>query len=153
MTVAGVLPRAVPLTEDDARELLAKGILPLSQALGPTRLAKVIGCNEKTVRAARDEQTTLSLDTAFNLLLADPTALNPLLRHFGLHAVAIDTDEDAAFDEVARHASEFTHVYLAARDPRGPGGDQFSHCERRRLRDVMSRMARPLLALLHRRSA
>lgn len=80
---ADVRPPVIPLTEQDARHLLAAGLLNPVHNQGPTRIGLTIGCDEKTVRKARDKQTTLRLDLAFNTLLADPAALNALLAHYG----------------------------------------------------------------------
>jgi hypothetical protein len=80
---SAVLPPVAPLTEQDARHLLAAGLLKPVHEQGPTRVGLTIGCNEKTVRSARDEQTTLRLDLAFNTLLADPASIDALLAHYG----------------------------------------------------------------------
>jgi hypothetical protein len=95
-----VLPFAQPLTELDARELLGKSLLSLCSDRGPTRVGLSIGCDEKTVRNARDEKSTLRLDFALNLLGIASTAFDPALNHFGLRAVPkgsrCDTDSDRA---------------------------------------------------------
>jgi hypothetical protein len=83
MTQRGnVPPPIVPLTELDARELIAKPLLSACSEYGPTRVATAIGCDEKTVRNARDEKSTLRLDLAFNLLALDGSALDGVLSHF-----------------------------------------------------------------------
>lgn len=77
------LPAILPLTEQEARHLLAEGLLKVVHDQGPTRVALTIGCqDEKTVRRARDGTTTLRIDFVFNALLADENALSPLLEHF-----------------------------------------------------------------------
>lgn len=86
-----VRPPVALLTEDDARELLAKPLRALCQDHGPTRVAKALGgIDEKTVRNARDEKSTLCLDTAANLLSLDPYALDGFLAHFGRRSVPAD---------------------------------------------------------------
>lgn len=87
-----VRPNIAPLTEQEARHLLAAGLLAPVYEHGPTRVALTIGCDEKTVRKARDEQTTLRLDLAFNALLADPCALDKLLAHYGYRRAAAHAD-------------------------------------------------------------
>ncbi len=83
-----VRPPVALLTEDDARELLAKPLRALCQEHGPTRVAKALGgVDEKTVRNARDEKSTLCLDTAANLLSLDPHALDGFLAHFDRRSV------------------------------------------------------------------
>src|SRR3546814_20157288 len=74
-------PPIVPLTEYDARELLSKPLVDLGAEHGPTRVAGSVGCDEKTIRNARDEKSTLRLDFASNLLALDGRALDPILNH------------------------------------------------------------------------
>lgn len=94
-----VRPNGMPMTETDARELLAKSLLRVCADHGPTRVGAIIGCDEKTVRNARDETTTLKLDTALNLLAIDGEALEPFLERFGRRSVpagsVCDTDDRA----------------------------------------------------------
>lgn len=93
-----VRPPVVPLTELDARELLARPLLALTQRLGPQRVAKAAGCNEKTIRNARDEKSTLRLDYVANLLLLDPAALDAVLGHYGRRSVPTDSTCDTDTD-------------------------------------------------------
>lgn len=92
-----VLPSATPFTDDDVREIIRGVLLPLCSDMGPTRVANALtGVEERTVRRARDEQTTLCLDTAANLLRLDPLAFDGFLarverRSVPMHAVC-DTD-------------------------------------------------------------
>lgn len=95
---SAVRPLVALLTEDDARELLARPLRKLCSEHGPTRVAKALGgVDEKTVRNARDERSTLCLDTAANLLALDPHALDGFLGHFGRRSVPADAicDVDA----------------------------------------------------------
>src|SRR3546814_8605667 len=78
---SNVRPPIVPLTEYDARELLSKPLVDLCAEHGPTRVAGSVGCDEKTIRNARDEKSTLRLDFASNLLALDGRALDPNLNH------------------------------------------------------------------------
>src|SRR3546814_8909093 len=80
---SNVRPPIVPLTEYDARELLSKPLVDLCAEHGPTRVAGSVGCDEKTIRNARDEKSTLRLDFASNLLALDGRALDPILNHYG----------------------------------------------------------------------
>ena len=90
-----VLPPVLPLTVDDAREKLAPVLRRVCSNHGPKKVAKYIGgCDEKTVRDARDEKSTLRLDYAANLLLLDGTALDGLLNHFGRGSHPIGTGGD-----------------------------------------------------------
>ncbi len=97
MTVA-VRPPVALLTEEDAREILSRPLRALCSDHGPTRVAKALGgIDEKTVRNARDERSTLCLDTAANLLSLDPHALDGFLAHYGRRSVPADAicDTDA----------------------------------------------------------
>jgi hypothetical protein len=87
-----VRPPVEALTEADARHLLAAGLLKPTHEHGPTRVALKLGCDEKTVRKARDKDTTLRLDYAWNTLLACPHALNPLAAHFGFRLAPLEPE-------------------------------------------------------------
>lgn len=93
MTDARVRPPVDPLTEQEARHLIAEGLLRPCQDLGPTKVGLRIGCDEKTVRKARDQQTTLRVDHSWNALLASEHALDPLAAHYGYKLVRIDAGE------------------------------------------------------------
>jgi hypothetical protein len=90
-----VRPNVDPLTEADARHLLAEGLLRPCQDHGPTRVALKIGCDEKTVRKARDKDTTLRLDYSWNALLANPCALDALAAHFGFRLAPLEAPRTA----------------------------------------------------------
>ena len=86
-----VLPPALPITVEDAREILAKPLLSLCSEHGPTAVARAIGgCEDKTVRDARDEKSTLRLDYAANLLLLDGTAFDGFLARVHRRSVPMD---------------------------------------------------------------
>jgi len=94
MTSKRVRPPVEPLTEQDARHLIAEGLLRPCQDYGPTRVALKIGCDEKTVRKARDKETTLRVDYSWNALIPNPRALEPLAAHFGLKLVPLDAAQN-----------------------------------------------------------
>ena len=85
-----VLPPVLAITEEDAREDLSRTLLRLCSEHGPKKVAKNAGCDEKTIRNARDEKSTLRIDSVFNLLLMDETALDPLLARFGRRTTAVE---------------------------------------------------------------
>ncbi len=78
-----VRPNSQRLTDEDARHLLADGLLRFCHREGPARVGLIAGCDEKTIRRARDEKTTLKLANALNLLDGDPHALDALLAAKG----------------------------------------------------------------------
>lgn len=88
-----VRPPVKPLTEQEARHLLAGGLLAPCHESGPTRVGLTIGCDEKTVRKARDEETTMRLDLSWNALLVNENALDGLAAHFGKKLVNRDAGE------------------------------------------------------------
>lgn len=73
-----VRPNSKALTDGDARHLLAFGLLRACHQHGPSRVALAIGCDEKTVRRARDEESTLGLACSWNLLDVDIHALDAI---------------------------------------------------------------------------
>lgn len=85
-----VPPPVRPLTEDDYRHLVAEGLLRPTHDQGPTRVGLTIGCDEKTVRGARDKRSTLRGDLQWNLLLVDEHALDPLAARFRKRLVDMD---------------------------------------------------------------
>lgn len=88
---SNVLPSAIPMTVEDAREILADPLRSLCSDHGPTAVARSIGgCEDKTVRDARDEKSTLRLDYAANLLLLDGTAFDGFLARVGRRSVPMD---------------------------------------------------------------
>jgi hypothetical protein len=120
-----VRPPVRRLTDSDARHLLADGLLRSCHAHGPARVALETGCDEKTIRRARDEETTLKLACAFNLLDIDPHALDALAAAKGVMLVPLI---DAAPDFISA-ASATIHQLAEARSPDSPGGHLVTDCE------------------------
>jgi hypothetical protein len=83
------------LTDNDVRDLVSPELISMCATDGPSRVAIDIGCEEKTVRRARDKETTLKANTTFNLLARNGAALDPILAHFGRRSMAVD---DVAID-------------------------------------------------------
>lgn len=86
---SNVRPQATALTDIDARHLLADGLLRTCHVHGPSRVALATGCDEKTIRRARDEESTLGLACAFNLLDIDDHALDALIAAKGFMLVPL----------------------------------------------------------------
>lgn len=129
MSTSPVCPPVTLLTDDDVRELLAKPIRKLCSDHGPTRVAKSLGLTdaaEKTIRRARDEQTTLCLDTAANLLSLDPHALDGFLMHFGRRSVPVDA---VCTSDPLPAMTGAVHKLVIAASPTSPGGSELSRCE------------------------
>lgn len=93
MTDNRVRPNRPKVTGDDARHLLADGLIRACHDHGPARVALEIGCDEKTVRRARDKESTLGLACVVNLASYHPSALNSLFAAVGLKLVEIDGGE------------------------------------------------------------
>jgi len=49
-----VLPRITTRTEADTRHALARDLIRICHEVGPQRVGLTIGCDEKTIRNARD---------------------------------------------------------------------------------------------------
>lgn len=84
-----VRPNSRKLTDADARHLLADGLLRACHREGPSRVALEAGCDEKTIRRARDEESTLNLACSWNLLDIDPHALDALAAAKGVMLVPL----------------------------------------------------------------
>jgi hypothetical protein len=88
-----VRPSVRRLTDSDARHLLAEGLIRVCHAVGPSRVALEIGCDEKTVRRARDKDSTLGLACTTNLAAYEMGALADLYAAVGLKLVPLDRGE------------------------------------------------------------
>jgi hypothetical protein len=94
-------PNIPKLTDTDVRHLLADGIVRAcgkpntigGGTIGPSRVGMAIGCDEKTVRRARDQESTLGLACAVNLLDVDPSALDALLAAKGFVLTPLPREE------------------------------------------------------------
>lgn len=123
---SNVLPAVTAITEDDAREALAESLRALCSENGPTRVGRAIGCDEKTVRNARDETSTLRLDLVANLLLLDGAALDPILARFNRRSVPIDA---TCSSDALPAMTGAVHKLVVATLPGSPDGTAVSRCE------------------------
>lgn len=115
-----VRPPVMRLTDADARHFLSAGLIRACHTHGPKRVGLASGCDEKTIRRARDEDSTLSLDLALNVLDIDEHVFDELLgaKGFALHKLA---GQKSAIDIIPA-AGAAIHRIGMARDPSGPGG-------------------------------
>lgn len=115
-----VLPSVTPLTVEDARELLAPSLIKVCGEHGPTRVGVAIGgADEKTVRDARDEKSSLSLHYAANLLRLDGTAFDPFLACVGRRSVPIDA---VCNTDALPAMTGAVHRLVVASSPTSPAG-------------------------------
>jgi hypothetical protein len=114
---SNVRPHSRKLTDADARHLLADGLLRTCHQHGPSRVALETGCDEKTIRRARDEESTLGLACTWNLLDIDQHALDALAAAKGVMLVPLIADAP----DVVVAAGAAIHRIGQARDPNGPG--------------------------------
>lgn len=127
MLSGNVRPPVPLLTELDARELLSAPLLALCSDHGPTRVGKALGgLDEKTIRNARDEKSTLSLESAANLLALDPLALDGFLNHFNRRSVPSEATCDT---DILPAMTGAIHKLVVASSPSSPGGASISTCE------------------------
>jgi hypothetical protein len=89
VSVNQVRPNRQKLTDEDARHLLADGLLRICHKHGPSKVSVEAGCDEKTIRRARDEESTLNLACSWNLLDIDPHALDALAAAKGVMLVPL----------------------------------------------------------------
>lgn len=113
-----VRPDSMPLTDEDARHLLADGLLRACHKHGPSRVALKTGCDEKTIRRARDEESTLGLACSWNLLDVDSHALDALAAAKGMMLVPLVV---TASDIIAS-AGAAIHRIGRSRAADSPGG-------------------------------
>ena len=122
MNNSNVRPRTRKLTDMDARHLLAEGLIRTCHGPGPQAVAVEAGCDEKTVRRARDEETTLRLDFAVNILDMDPHVLDPLLAAKGYMLVPLEITTSRQTIDVIPAAGAAIHRIGQARMPQSDGG-------------------------------
>lgn len=125
MTDQRVRPNSKRLTDADARHLLAFGLVRTCHKHGPSRVALETGCDEKTIRRARDEESTLGLACSFNLLDIDEHALDALLAAKGYMLAPLQND---APDFIVA-AGATLHKIGKARERHSPGGVQETDVE------------------------
>lgn len=120
-----VRPNSRKLTDADARHLLADGLLRVCHVSGPSRVALETGCDEKTIRRARDEESTLGLACTFNLLDVDQHALDALAAAKGFMLVPLVGEGR----DIIPAAGAAVHVIGNNRDPDSPGGSAETDAE------------------------
>src|SRR4051794_36981855 len=113
-----VRPNSKALTDQDVRHLLAYGLIRACHQHGPSRVALKIGCDEKTVRRARDEESTMGLACAWNLLDVDIHALDAIAAAKAVRIVLMsrETGEDALLA-----AAAYLHRLAENRAAHSPG--------------------------------
>lgn len=117
-----VRPNTRKLTDADARHLLAYGLLRTCHAHGPSRVAVEAGCDEKTIRRARDEESTLGLACAINLLDIDAHVLDALLAAKGYMLTPLGLASSQGTIDVIPAAGAVIHRIGQARMPQSAGG-------------------------------
>lgn len=113
-----VRPSVRKLTDADARHLLADGLIRVCHKNGPMRVAAEAACDEKTIRRARDEESTLHLHSVMNLLDIDEHVLDAL---FAAKRKMLVPMLDSGPDIVAS-AGATLHRIGQARCPHSDGG-------------------------------
>lgn len=113
-----VRPPVKALTDADARHLLADGLLRTCHRHGPARVALATGSDEKTIRRARDEETSLKLAASVNLLDIDEHALDALFASKGFMLVRLMHEAP----DIIPAAGDVVRSIGLARRPTSPGG-------------------------------
>ncbi len=85
-------PRARP-TDTDVRHYLADGLIRACHVEGPARIALEAGCDEKTIRRARDEESMLGFGPVVRLAAHCPDALATVFASVGLKLVPLEGGE------------------------------------------------------------
>ena len=136
-----VRPEPALLTDMDARKLISPAINRACMDHGVERLALKTGVDEKTVRRARECETTLKLASALNLLASDPTAFDLALAHFGLMVVEVPELASDPMVDVAGLSADIAR----AKHVMSPGGANITAKETRGMQ--IDRVVNILLAM------
>jgi hypothetical protein len=118
-----VRPSQRKLTDASARHLLAAGLLRTCHEHGPSSVAVEAGCDEKTIRRARDEVHTLGLACTFNLLDIDPTALDALAASKGFVLMPLEVDFEEDMEVIAELSGLLNEWLQAMKDHKRDGGE------------------------------
>lgn len=90
----GVFPKR--LTKLEAQAIVAATLQRLCLAHGKDRVALEAGCDERTIRDARDgDKSMLSMHLLANLLTLDGSALDEIAAHFGFQIVPLGGHENS----------------------------------------------------------
>ncbi len=116
MSSKHVRPSMRRVTDTDARHLLAAGLIRVCHTHGPSRVALETGCDEKTIRRARDEQSTLGLACVVNLAAMEPSALSDLFGAVGLKLVPLDGGEEVGQSSATALTSLLLQMSIALQD-------------------------------------
>lgn len=138
-----VRPKPSLLTDMNVRDLLAPALVRICAQHGNDRAALEIGVDEKTVRRARDKETTLKTHSVFNALAIDPSALDLVLAHFGLMTIPMPTEVRDPMVNVA----DLTARIAQAKSPDSPGGTAIVHGEVRSMAKKIDEVILDLLAI------
>lgn len=126
-----VCPKPQPPTDREVRKLVAEPMLRLSYAGGIDSLARDLGVNEKTVRRARDEESTVSANTVIALFWQDRAFREALLSHVGERPVILSAVCDTDALPTAAGAVHRLAVVTAESSPSGKSitDDEALECE------------------------
>lgn len=124
-----VRPTGRKLTDADARHLLADGLIRTCHVHGPSRVAVEAGCDEKTIRRARDEDSTLGLAIALNLLDIDAHVLDALFAAKGMMLVPLAVESSDGTVDVIPAAGAAIYSIGKNRLPQSPGGSEETDLE------------------------
>lgn len=115
-----VRPNSAKLTDEDVQQLLSDGMITgRCHTLGPSKVAALAGgVDEKTIRRARDRESTLNPAAMFNLLDADEHVLDGLLAAKGFMAVPLM----ARGPDIIASAGAAIHRIGSSRAENSPGG-------------------------------
>jgi len=114
MTGGNVCPKAQPLLEEDFRRVVSATLHRLLAGRKQGALAYVAGVEERTIANALHQRNSLGAKALLNLLLADATALDELLAHYGLKVVPADPASGSDHMQVMAGAAGFTSTVADA---------------------------------------
>lgn len=114
-----VCPDRLTPTDAEVRRMVAEPMLRLSYAGGIDALALDLGVNEKTVRRARDEETTVAAPTLVALFRRDRAFREAMLAVIGEKPVSLAAQCD---DDAIVTGSAVIHSIAAARSRTSDGG-------------------------------
>jgi hypothetical protein len=150
MTVNNIVPKNNHVTNDEAKHLLAAGLLRAVKNRGRRGIESIsfdADCNKRTVSKALALETLPAGETLVNLLIADASILDELFAHVGLRVVPLEKSNMEDLDLVEALAT-LVGALAKSHSPNSPGGAGRIHTETTAIADMARTVLPPLTAIV-----
>lgn len=143
-----VCPKARLLTDDEYRKITAKVVFRLSYPTTCEAIGLALGVNEKTIRRARNEETSLEGKTLMSMFWADREFREWMCAEVGERPVSMDAPSDGV--SALPLAAGAVHRLAEATAINSDGGIAITEAELLRMEEDLARAHDSLGGLLTR---